>query len=72
MRPRCKKCGRVLSDPESIARGMGPKCAGISSGGRKVKARLIKQSGIPYNAGAIGNKQATLPIGDTTQMRPSK
>ena len=25
---RCKKCGRPLRDPESIARGMGPECAG--------------------------------------------
>ena len=72
MKPRCKKCGRVLSDPESIARGMGPKCAGVSGGGRKVKTRIGKRSGIPYNAGAIGSMQATLPIGDTTPKRPSK
>lgn len=23
---RCKVCGRVLNNPESIARGMGPQC----------------------------------------------
>jgi hypothetical protein len=28
---KCKKCGRVLKSPLSIAMGMGPKCAGISS-----------------------------------------
>jgi len=72
MKPRCKKCGRVLSDPVSIARGMGPKCAGISGGGRKEKARLRKRSGIPYHAGATCNIQTTLPIGDTTPKRPSK
>ena len=27
---RCKKCGRPLRDPESIARGMGPECANIN------------------------------------------
>ena len=27
-KPRCKKCGRVLKSPASIARGMGSKCAG--------------------------------------------
>ena len=27
---RCKKCGRPLRDPESIARGMGPECANIT------------------------------------------
>jgi len=29
--PRCKKCGRRLKSPLSIAIGMGPKCAGIKS-----------------------------------------
>jgi hypothetical protein len=29
---RCIKCGRPLRDPESIARGMGPECAGESRG----------------------------------------
>jgi hypothetical protein len=72
MKPRCKKCGRVLSDPVSIARGMGPTCAGVSGGGRKVKASIKRRSGIPYNAGAIGSMQASLPFGDTTQKRPSK
>ncbi|MGE5377754.1 MAG: DUF6011 domain-containing protein [Bacteroidota bacterium] len=33
---RCRKCSRPLRDPESIARGMGPECAGITGGGRKV------------------------------------
>lgn len=32
---RCIKCGRPLSDPKSIARGMGPECAGDSRGHRK-------------------------------------
>ena len=27
---RCIKCGRPLRDPESIARGMGPECAGTN------------------------------------------
>jgi hypothetical protein len=31
----CKKCGRLLRDPESIARGMGPECAGITGGRQK-------------------------------------
>ena len=72
MKPRCKKCGRVLSDPVSIARGMGPTCAGVSGGGRKLKPRFRKRSGIPYNAGATGSMQVTLPIGDTTPKRLSK
>ena len=30
MEAKCKKCGRVLRDPVSIARGMGSRCAGIA------------------------------------------
>jgi hypothetical protein len=26
---RCGACGRLLTDPESILRGLGPKCAGL-------------------------------------------
>jgi hypothetical protein len=72
MKPRCRKCGRILSDPDSIARGMGPTCAGVTGGGRKGKVSIRKRSGIPYNAGAIGSTQVTLPIGDTAPKRLSK
>lgn len=30
MKPRCKRCHRVLHDPVSIAIGMGPECRGDS------------------------------------------
>lgn len=62
--PRCKKCGRILHDPESVARGMGPKCAGISGGSRNVKAKLCRRSGSPYSLGFSGSVQAALPIMD--------
>ena len=29
-RPRCSKCGRVLTSAASIARGIGPECAGMA------------------------------------------
>lgn len=29
-KPRCKRCGRPLKDPVSIAAGMGPYCRGLS------------------------------------------
>ena len=35
MEARCKKCGRPLRDPQSIARGMGPECAGLSRNSRR-------------------------------------
>lgn len=52
----CIVCGRVLTAPESIARGMGPKCAGESSTGRKRKPRrrsthmYAGQSTAPHSA----------------------
>jgi len=50
MQPRCKKCGRPLSSPDSIARGMGPECAGMSSSRKKsVPARRQSGSGPAYD-----------------------
>lgn len=46
---RCKKCGRVLKSPESIARGMGPECAGAPPGkGRSPHVRSRGRSGKAY------------------------
>lgn len=64
IKPRCKKCGKVLSDPESIARGMGPKCAGISIVGRSIKVRIARLGGISYSLGLSSSVQAILPIVD--------
>lgn len=72
MEPRCKKCGRILSNPISIARGMGPKCAGISGGGRSVGVRIGRRSGTSYSLDFSGGMQATLPIGNTAPKRPSR
>ncbi len=41
---RCKVCGKPLRDAMSIARGMGPKCAGVSSPGRSFRS-CVKGSG---------------------------
>lgn len=50
MQSRCKKCGRPLSSTESIARGMGPECAGVSAGGGKsVRTRKRNGYGTTYN-----------------------
>jgi hypothetical protein len=50
---RCKKCGRPLTNPISIAMGMGPECAGISPSKRASSAhvRKIARGGVPYSAG---------------------
>jgi hypothetical protein len=72
MKSRCKKCGRVLSDPESIARGMGPKCAEISGSGNSVKVRVSRAGGLPYSLGLSGGVQATLPVVDNAPTNESK
>jgi Family of unknown function (DUF6011) len=73
IKPRCKKCGKVLSDPESIARGIGPKCAGISSGGRSMKVRIIRPDGSRYSLVFSGGLQATLPIeGTATKIQSER
>ena len=48
---RCIKCGRPLHDPESIVRGMGPQCAGDTSGRcRKNRSGAGSRSGSSYMA----------------------
>ncbi len=61
MQPRCKKCGRPLSSPDSIARGMGPECAGISgSRGKSVRVRRETRSATGYNA--LGAIHTAMPL----------
>ena len=48
--PRCKKCGRKLTDPVSIARGVGPVCAGLTGYRRRVRTRQRRSSGRAYDA----------------------
>jgi hypothetical protein len=53
--PRCKKCGRRLKSPLSVARGMGPKCAGITS----TSGKSVRVQGRPSNCGAYSDKAPT-------------
>ncbi len=70
--PRCSKCGRRLKSPESIARGIGPKCAGVSAKSRSVRIRLSGRNGSAYSLGVTGNYQQPMPIGATAGKRISK
>jgi hypothetical protein len=56
---RCIKCGRPLRDPESIARGMGPKCAGdIGRRRRKYRSGVRSRSSSSYTAMDHGGASA--------------
>ena len=57
---RCKKCGRTLRDRVSIARGMGPECAGSTRGRKKYCSRRKVHSGSVYSLGTEGTAFPTL------------
>jgi len=48
MEVRCKKCGKPLHDPVSIARGMGPGCAGITTNGKSFSSIHKPHHGMAY------------------------
>ncbi len=70
--PRCIKCGRKLKSPESIARGIGPKCAGTSGSSRRVQVRMRHLSGSAYSLEGPDGHQQSMPIGARSTERISK
>ena len=71
--PKCKKCGRVLKSPGSVARGMGSKCAGITAAtGRTFHSRYMQDSGKTYQADGASGRQVTLFPGDLSTKRLGK
>jgi len=72
-KPRCKKCGRVLTSPSSIVRGMGPVCAGISGGkGRAARIRVKRSSGKVYQGSENSKQQVPLFPGGLSAKPVSK
>ena len=54
----CGRCGRQLTDPESIARGIGPECFGMMTGSsheRRIWTGSGQQAQLPLNAEAVVN-----------------
>lgn len=63
--PKCKKCGRVLKSAISIARGMGPKCAGVSTtSGKSFHVRNMQSSGLKYESPISNHVLETLSPSD--------
>jgi len=70
---RCKKCGRRLKSPMSIAIGMGPKCAGIkSTSGRNVRVQSKPSSRTAYSDKTLAQVQAPLFTGEIPKKRLTK
>jgi hypothetical protein len=71
--PRCKKCGRRLKSPLSIAIGMGPKCAGIkSTSGRSVSAQSKSSPRSAYSNKPLVQVQAPLFTSELPKKRLTK
>ena len=68
----CKRCGKPLTDPLSIAIGLGPECRG--GAGRSRKAPTIRQrnaSARVYRAQAFASGQPVV-IGSNTYQRTER
>ncbi|MFZ5903185.1 MAG: DUF6011 domain-containing protein [Chloroflexota bacterium] len=62
---RCKKCGRVLKSPASIARGLGSICAGATGGrGKTFRVRMKRSSGMAYPSAGVGERRVPLFSGE--------
>ena len=71
--PRCKKCGRRLKSPLSIAIGLGPKCAGIrSTSGRSVRTQSKPSTRTAYSDKKLIQVQAPLFTGELPKKGLSK
>ncbi len=71
--PKCKKCGRRLKSPLSIAIGMGPKCAGITSASeRSVRVQSKPSSRTAYSDKAPTQTQSPILPGEFSKKRLSR
>ena len=71
--PRCKKCGRRLKSPLSIAIGMGPKCAGIKpTSGKTVHTQSKISSRTAYSDKMLDKARAPLCAGELPKKRLSR
>ena len=72
-KPRCKKCGRILKSPASIARGVGSVCAGATGTQKKMApVRTKRNSGKTYQKVGTSGRQVSLFTGDTPAKPVSK
>lgn len=69
---KCKKCGRVLKNPLSVALGMGPKCAGISAKGQKLQISIRRSSSKSYSLVGTGVTQIPLMPSQPSEKKISR
>ena len=72
-KPRCKKCGRILKSPASIARGLGSVCAGATGTQKKMTpVRVKRNSGKAYQSVGTSQRQGLLFNGEPPAKPESK
>lgn len=57
---QCGKCGRELTDPESIARGIGPTCLGAETGSKHQEKAKVDKKGVNLAVGDWRARKAFL------------
>jgi len=60
MEVHCKVCGKPLHNPISIARGMGPKCAGVPNAGKSLRTHRHTTRGATYPLIGAGHPSLNL------------
>ena len=70
---RCKKCGRVLKSPASIARGIGSTCAGIGiKSGKTFQSSVRHASTQTYATVGTNKTHGASPDGDLSNKPANK
>lgn len=72
-KPQCSRCGRALSDPFSIAVGMGPECRGglRRKGWKFPKPKYQVRDGHVVLVGMVGKMEKPIISADPSTARPS-
>ncbi|GAP11772.1 hypothetical protein BECAL_02965 [Bellilinea caldifistulae] len=66
-KPRCKRCGKPLTDPVSIAAGLGPQCRGAAQKSRSRRVRQTERHG-RGGGSAINSGNNGLSVGMITPI----
>jgi len=69
-KPHCSKCHRALTDPFSIAVGMGPECRGgmATKGWKFPKPKYKVSHGKVVLVGMVGNVEPPLVVSDVSKV----
>jgi hypothetical protein len=69
-KPHCSKCGRALTDPFSVAVGMGPECRGgmAKKGWKFPKPKYKVSHGRMVLVGMVGKVEPPLVVSEVSKV----